>query len=287
MAIKIPSTWEGLQAAKELTQEGINCNMTTMFSLVQVCEREVRAGDGSIYLSNSSGYHCSRGRSGHHITIPESPCRPLQPHHQPSASPCIYPCRPPPCPSHLQLLQATQHQDHHTGRLDRARGRSGLDRWPGCSHDLPTSVGQARKARRYCFPSSLIFISFCFVLFCFVLFCFVLFCFVLFCFVLFCFVLFCFVLFCFVLFCFVLFCSFINPPPLTWTNLPTGSVTPLFSVDLAKKAAPIAQESYVNDENKFRQALKADARSSEYLQEALTTFQEYDVKLYKHVADHF
>lgn len=66
-----------------------------------------------------------------------------------------------------------------------------------------------------------------------------------------------------------------------------GSVTPIFSVELAKKAEPIAKESYINDQNKFLQALKEDKRSSEYLQEALATFQEFDVQLYKLVGDKF
>jgi len=33
--IKIASTWEGIQAAKELEKEGIHCNMTLLFSLIQ------------------------------------------------------------------------------------------------------------------------------------------------------------------------------------------------------------------------------------------------------------
>jgi len=33
--IKIASTWEGIQAAKVLEQEGIHCNMTLLFSLIQ------------------------------------------------------------------------------------------------------------------------------------------------------------------------------------------------------------------------------------------------------------
>ncbi len=35
MLIKIASTWEGIQAARVLEQEGIHCNMTLLFSLVQ------------------------------------------------------------------------------------------------------------------------------------------------------------------------------------------------------------------------------------------------------------
>ena len=30
--IKIASTWEGIQAAKELEEEGIHCNLTLLFS---------------------------------------------------------------------------------------------------------------------------------------------------------------------------------------------------------------------------------------------------------------
>src|SRR3979490_241495 len=33
--IKIASTWEGIKAAEQLEKEGINCNLTLMFSLVQ------------------------------------------------------------------------------------------------------------------------------------------------------------------------------------------------------------------------------------------------------------
>ena len=33
--IKIASTWEGINAAEQLQKEGINCNMTLLFSLPQ------------------------------------------------------------------------------------------------------------------------------------------------------------------------------------------------------------------------------------------------------------
>lgn len=33
--VKIATTWEGVQAAKVLEKEGIHCNMTLLFSLVQ------------------------------------------------------------------------------------------------------------------------------------------------------------------------------------------------------------------------------------------------------------
>lgn len=35
MLIKVASTWEGIQAAKQLEREGIHCNLTLLFSLVQ------------------------------------------------------------------------------------------------------------------------------------------------------------------------------------------------------------------------------------------------------------
>jgi transaldolase len=44
--IKIASTWEGLNAAEQLQKEGIRCNLTLMFSLVQA----VRAGEAKVQL---------------------------------------------------------------------------------------------------------------------------------------------------------------------------------------------------------------------------------------------
>jgi transaldolase len=44
--IKIASTWEGLKAAEQLQKEGIRCNLTLMFSLVQA----VRAGEAKVQL---------------------------------------------------------------------------------------------------------------------------------------------------------------------------------------------------------------------------------------------
>ncbi|MCC5833657.1 MAG: transaldolase [Opitutales bacterium] len=44
--IKITSTWEGLQAARVLEKEGIHCNLTLLFSLVQAIE----AAEGKITL---------------------------------------------------------------------------------------------------------------------------------------------------------------------------------------------------------------------------------------------
>ena len=44
--IKIASTWEGIKAGEQLEKEGINCNLTLMFSLPQA----VRCAEGSIEL---------------------------------------------------------------------------------------------------------------------------------------------------------------------------------------------------------------------------------------------
>jgi transaldolase len=44
--IKIASTWEGLQAARELEKDGIHCNLTLLFSLAQAIE----AAEGGITL---------------------------------------------------------------------------------------------------------------------------------------------------------------------------------------------------------------------------------------------
>src|ERR1700719_2641280 len=44
--IKIASTWEGLNAAEQLQKEGIRCNLTLMFSLVQA----IRAAEAKVQL---------------------------------------------------------------------------------------------------------------------------------------------------------------------------------------------------------------------------------------------
>src|SRR4030088_1385888 len=46
--IKIASTWEGIKAGKELEKEGINCNLTLMFSLPQA----VLCAEGGIELTS-------------------------------------------------------------------------------------------------------------------------------------------------------------------------------------------------------------------------------------------
>lgn len=35
--IKLATTWEGVQACKKLRKEGVDCNMTLLFSFAQVC----------------------------------------------------------------------------------------------------------------------------------------------------------------------------------------------------------------------------------------------------------
>ena len=44
--IKIASTWEGIQAARQLEQEGINCNLTLLFSFAQAAA----CADANVYL---------------------------------------------------------------------------------------------------------------------------------------------------------------------------------------------------------------------------------------------
>lgn len=44
--IKIASTWEGIKAAEVLEQEGINCNLTLLFSMAQA----VACGDAKVFL---------------------------------------------------------------------------------------------------------------------------------------------------------------------------------------------------------------------------------------------
>src|SRR5204863_3795386 len=44
--IKVASTWEGLNAAEQLQKEGIRCNLTLLFSLVQA----VRAAEAKVQL---------------------------------------------------------------------------------------------------------------------------------------------------------------------------------------------------------------------------------------------
>jgi transaldolase len=44
--IKLASTWEGIQAARELKKDGINCNLTLLFSMAQA----VACGDAGVQL---------------------------------------------------------------------------------------------------------------------------------------------------------------------------------------------------------------------------------------------
>jgi len=44
--IKIASTWEGIKAAKQLEQEGINCNLTLLFSFAQA----VACAEAKVFL---------------------------------------------------------------------------------------------------------------------------------------------------------------------------------------------------------------------------------------------
>lgn len=62
--IKIASTWEGLQAAKILEQEGIHCNLTLLFSLIQaVAAAEFGATLISPFVGRILDYYKSQGQS--------------------------------------------------------------------------------------------------------------------------------------------------------------------------------------------------------------------------------
>lgn len=194
VAIKIPSTWEGLQAAKELTQEGINCNMTTMFSIVQaITAAEAGAAIISPYLNRLSA------------------------HFNPSVNPI-----PLPADKHVDLPHVLHIYNYYK------------------QHGIKTILLGASivHVEEVDLIAGLDAIT-------------------------------------------------IFPPVLDKLVKREGDVTPIFSVEAAKKATPIPKESYINDEAKFLQALKDDTRSSEYLQEALKTFQEFDVQLYKLVEEQF
>jgi len=57
--IKLASTWEGIQAAKILEKEGIHCNMTLMFSLVQaVACAEAKATLISPFVGRILDWYC-------------------------------------------------------------------------------------------------------------------------------------------------------------------------------------------------------------------------------------
>jgi len=70
--IKIASTWEGLCAAEQLQKEGIRCNLTLMFSLVQA----VRAAEAKVQLISpfvGRIYDWYKGHEKRDYTGPEDP----------------------------------------------------------------------------------------------------------------------------------------------------------------------------------------------------------------------
>ena len=71
--IKIASTWEGLAAAEQLQKEGIFCNLTLMFSLVQA----VRAAEAKVQLISpfvGRIYDWYKAHEKRDYTGPEDPC---------------------------------------------------------------------------------------------------------------------------------------------------------------------------------------------------------------------
>jgi transaldolase len=60
--IKLASTWEGMQAARQLQAEGIDCNMTLIFSLVQAAAAgEARAFLVSPFVGRILDWHVKNG----------------------------------------------------------------------------------------------------------------------------------------------------------------------------------------------------------------------------------
>jgi transaldolase len=194
VSLKIPATWEGIQACHVLSQQQVNCNMTTMFSLVQaIASAEAGAAIISPYLNRLSA------------------------HFDPSVNPV-----PLPADQHVDLPHVLNMYNYYK------------------QHDVKTILLGASIVH----VEELDLIA-------------------------------------------GLDAITIFPPMMEKAVKREGTVTPLFSVELARQAAPIPKQTYLTDEAHFHQALKADSRSSEYLQEALAKFQEYDVKLYQLVEDHF
>jgi transaldolase len=70
--IKIASTWEGIRAAERLEREGINCNLTLMFSMAQA---RASADAGVFLISPFVGRIMDwyKGKSGHDYAAAEDP----------------------------------------------------------------------------------------------------------------------------------------------------------------------------------------------------------------------
>jgi transaldolase len=70
--IKIASTWEGIRAAERLEREGINCNLTLMFSMAQA---RASADAGVFLVSPFVGRIMDwyKGKSGHDYAAAEDP----------------------------------------------------------------------------------------------------------------------------------------------------------------------------------------------------------------------
>ena len=102
--IKLASTWEGVQAARRLQAEGIDCNMTLAFSLAQA----IAAGDAKAFLLSPFvgrilDWHVKAG--GGPVHPGNRSGRAIGPHH-------------------LRLLQDLRHQDGGDGRVVPQHGRN-------------------------------------------------------------------------------------------------------------------------------------------------------------------
>ncbi len=104
--IKIASTWEGIQAAKELEKEGIHCNLTLLFSLAQaVACAEVGVTLISPFAGRITDYFKAKDKKDSYVPA-EDPGNFRSP---------LYVFRSVICQEYLQLLQKIRTQNSGYG----------------------------------------------------------------------------------------------------------------------------------------------------------------------------
>ena len=123
--IKLASTWEGIRAAEVLQREGIDCNLTLLFSLAQAvaCRRRGRVPDLALRRP-----HPRLARQGRRRAL----------HRRDRSRRAVG-------PAHLRLLQGARHQDRGHGRLVPQRRR---DRGPRRLRPPDDLAGAPRRACR-------------------------------------------------------------------------------------------------------------------------------------------
>ena len=140
--IKIAATWEGIRAAEILQREGIDCNLTLLFSLVQAAACAEAEGLPDLALRRPHPRLARQGR-GPHLRAGGGSGRPVG------------------APD-LRLLQAPRLPDRRDGRVlpqrrrDRGAGRLRpadhrarrcWRRWPATTGTLPRQLDPAAAAR--------------------------------------------------------------------------------------------------------------------------------------------